>query len=194
MVGKRRNYLIAKVFQLKYVGWILLFMFVTAALCSYAVYSAGVADLGKKLANVYPQGRFVSIMKTVNLRILFGLLLMTPIVVVIGVLLSHKIAGPLFRIERYVNNMTYGDFSSYIILRKGDELASLADRINQLIKTAKSNIGDHKGVLNKVSRELDSLKSPVCSGPECRDMLMAGINRVDHEVKRLVKELNKYKL
>ncbi|MFA4981153.1 MAG: hypothetical protein WC592_01610 [Candidatus Omnitrophota bacterium] len=191
---KRKQYLVSRQFQLKYVGMILIFMFCTAALCSYAVYQTSLASFGEKLALIYPQGRFVSIMKAINLKIFFSLLIVTPLVAVIGIFLSHKIAGPLVRIERFINNMTYGDFSAYLILRKGDELMSLAEKINQLIKTMKGNLTDQRNRLQKISGELDGLKSISGSKPEEQASVIAGLGRVDHQIKDLIKDLNKYKV
>ncbi|MDD5423327.1 MAG: hypothetical protein PHT32_07940 [Candidatus Omnitrophica bacterium] len=191
---KRKRYLVSRQFQLKYVGMILIFMFCTAALCSYVVYQTSLAGFGERLAGIYPQGRFVSIMKSINLKILLSLMVVTPLVAIIGIFLSHKIAGPLVRIERFVNNMTYGDFSTYLILRKGDELMSLADKINQLIKTMKGNLNDQRNRLKAISGELDGLKSVSGSKPEEQASVIAGLGRVDHQIKDLIKELNKYKV
>src|SRR3990167_1474662 len=100
---KRKQYLVAKEFQMRYVGIILLLMFLTAALCSYVVYYTSMINLGEKLANVYPQGRLVNIVNIVNFRILLSILFITPLVAVIGIFLSHRIAGPIFRMEKFMD-------------------------------------------------------------------------------------------
>ena len=95
---KRKKYLVAARFQLKYVGLILILVFLTGLLCSYVVYYTTMILLGDKLANVYPQGRLIAIINAVNTRILFSLILVSPLVVTIGIFASHKIAGPIYRI------------------------------------------------------------------------------------------------
>src|SRR3989338_11420234 len=132
----RRQYIIAKKFQFKYVGLILALMFATAALCSYVVYYTSMVGLGEKLANVYPQGRLVAIVRIVNSRILLSVILVTPLVALIGVFLSHRIAGHIYRMERFLAKIALGDLTSRIVLRNKDELITLADGINYEIGRA----------------------------------------------------------
>ncbi len=128
----RKQYIVSKKFQLKYAGTILLLMFVTAGFCAYAIYYTTMISMGEKLANVYPQGQLVDIVNSVNLKILVSMLIVSPLILALGIFLSHKIAGPVYRIEKTIGKMAQGDFSDRITLRKGDEMKSLADSINKL--------------------------------------------------------------
>ena len=47
--------------------------------------------------------------------------------------LSHRIAGPLYRLEKELNERIDGKKSGPIQLREKDELKELADKINKLI-------------------------------------------------------------
>ena len=124
----RKRYFVAPKFQVRYIGVILGLMVATAALCSYVVYYNSLILLGEKLANVYPQGRLVAILRTVNFRVLLSVIMMSPLVVILGVILSHRIAGPINRMERFLNDVAAGDLSSRITLRPKDELIPLANR------------------------------------------------------------------
>ncbi len=46
---------------------------------------------------------------------------------------SHKIAGPNFKITRFLNNMTPGKLDQRIGLRQGDELKSIVDALNGML-------------------------------------------------------------
>lgn len=162
---KRRQYIVSKKFQLKYVGLILGLMFLTAALCSYVVYYSAMLSMGQKLANVYPQGRLIAIVKMVNFRIFLSVILLSPVVVVIGIFLSHKIAGPIYRIEKVLANMASGDLSGRIVLRKGDEMLSLADSINKLTESLKFDAANRKERLLRVQNESDALKKALSASP-----------------------------
>ncbi|MDP2913017.1 MAG: methyl-accepting chemotaxis protein [Candidatus Omnitrophota bacterium] len=189
-VIKRKHYLISRYFQLKYIGLILMLMFLTAALCSYVVYYSTMLLVGEKLANVYPQGRLMAIVNTVNFRILITMLLITPLVALIGILLSHKIAGPIYRIEQVLGSMASGDLTAHIVLRKGDELTGLADHINTLTDSIKSAVRIEKERLNAISNEMNELRRLAASIPYANN----AINRVDKKLNDLEKELNKYKI
>lgn len=191
---KRTKYLIASKLQLRYVGIILILMFVTALICSYFVYYTVMVMMGEKLANVYPQGRLIAIINTVNIRMLLTLLLVTPVVAAIGIYLSHKIAGPIYRIERFLGDMAGGNISQRISLRRGDELVSIADKINVLIDSLKGTIGDQKMSMNKIIIELSELKKMADAKPVDISVLDKNIDRLQAKVKELESQLEWYKI
>lgn len=191
---KRTQYLVAAKFQLKYTGIILLLMFITALVCSYIVYYTGMILLVEKLANVYPQGRLVSIINAVNARILLSVLLLTPLVVCAGIYLSHKIAGPIYRIEKFLGSMAKGDIAARLTLRKGDELTSVADSINLLNDSMKATIARQRTSLKRVLSELDDVKKMADSRPSDMAQLDKNIDRLHNEVRDLAKELDWYKV
>jgi signal transduction histidine kinase len=47
--------------------------------------------------------------------------------------LSHRVAGPLYRMEKELDEIIAGNKSAPIKLRKKDEFKILADKINKLI-------------------------------------------------------------
>jgi len=63
------------------------------------------------------------------LLVSFGLLL--PITIVIGVLVTHRIAGPLHRLETHLRAVIDGKTRDDCRLRSGDELQELCELINQ---------------------------------------------------------------
>lgn len=190
----RTQYFVAKQFQLKYIGIILALMFLTAIICSYVVYYTSMMLLGEKLANVYPQGRLMEIINTVNIRMLLAVLLMAPIVAIIGVYLSHKIAGPIGRMEKFLDTMASGDFKARIALRKGDELTKLAAAMNRLQDSLGKMIISQKSAMDKVVKELENLKNLSRTRPHDTASVIANISRLETEVRTLIKEFDKYRL
>ncbi len=191
---KRTRYLVSTKFQLRYVGIILLLMLVTALICSYIIYYTVMVLMGEKLSNVYPQGRLIAIINTVNLKILFSLLLITPIVTVIGIYLSHKIAGPIYRIEKFLDDMALGNLVSRIVLRKGDELMSVADKINILNGSLRTTIGSQKFGMIKIVSELSGLKNMIDSKSADISLLDKNIENLQGEIRDLEAQLTKYKI
>jgi len=193
---KRKQYIIAKRFQLKYAGVILSLMFITAGCCAYIVYYTAMILLGEKLANVYPQGHLAAIMNLVNFRILVSMLVVSPIVVCLGIYLSHKIAGPLFRIERVLDDMSKGDLSERIRLRKGDEMVSLANSVNRLTDSLSLTIMGGKSRIENALKELNDLKELAAHLPPEKDgsYLVSALERLDSEINLASKELERYKV
>ena len=130
---RRKNYLVARGFQLKFAGLILAFMFFVAIFSALTIYYNVWIVLGEKLANVYPQGRLVSILKTANLNLFIRLMILAPLVGVFAIVLSHRIAGPIYRIKTTLDDVIKGDYSKRLYLRRTDELKDIAESINILV-------------------------------------------------------------
>lgn len=142
MRTRRRRYIIKPAFQLRYTGIILLTVFAVAAICVLTTYHSSVSLLGRKLANVYPQGRLIATLREVNLIMVYRVLFLTPFIALMGILLSHRIAGPAYRIERTLKEIGRGNFDIHIKLRKHDELVGIADAINDMAADLRKLIED----------------------------------------------------
>jgi len=188
---KRKQYIVAPGFQFRYVGLILLLMFLTAALCSYVVYYTSMINLGEKLANVYPQGRLVSIVKIVNFRILLSVLLISPLVAVIGIFLSHRIAGPIYRMEKFLADLGGGNLGSRLVLREKDELTPLANGINLAVENLREAVTKEKAHAKALSGELEGLKA-ASERSDTAKVKEAAV-RIAKEVEALNKDLEKYR-
>ena len=60
----------------------------------------------------------------------FGVLL--PLTFAIGVIMTHRFAGPLYRFEAFMNATVRGERPTDCRLRKGDELEGFAELLNQV--------------------------------------------------------------
>lgn len=167
---RRKKYFIAARFQVRYILYILLFLYIGAAIAGYTVYYSTWTTLGEKLASVYPRGRLMYIFQQSNITLLVRFLFVSPIFIVIGVILSHRIAGPIYRIGKYIESLMTGDYSRGLTLRKNDEFKVLAIKITQLCKKLKED---------DLERKRKSL--------EIQDILKNG--RVSSEVMEQVKDL-----
>ena len=166
---RRKHYLISLRFQLKYIAYILLFLYIGAAIAGYTVYYTTWVTLGEKLANVYPRGRLIYIFHDANVALILRLFFLTPLFILIGTLLSHRIAGPVYRIGKYAESLMQGDLSEDLYLRKNDELKDLAGKMTELCH----NLRDKKDKRAKTVGEIT-------------DFL--GTSRVDQRVINGVKE------
>lgn len=130
---RRRRYMIARAFQLKFAGMILVFMFCVTLFTAFTIYYNVWVLLGGKLANVYPQGRLVAILKSANISLFYRMFFLSPLVFILAIVLSHRIAGPIYRMKRDLDEIAAGNYSKRLRLRKTDELKDVAESINNLI-------------------------------------------------------------
>ncbi len=85
------------------------------------------------VADRFPDGGGMLIRELPDLFARVGLLsclLVVPATVCIGVLVTFKLAGPIYRFERYLQAVIRGEAHGPCAIRKGDELQELCDLIN----------------------------------------------------------------
>jgi len=70
-----------------------------------------------------------------------------------SILISHRVAGPLYRFRQVFRDVTGGDLSRTVRLRKGDYLQEDAELLSDMIDTLRSRI-----------QELDRLSSRLLGG------------------------------
>ncbi len=193
---KRTKFLVASKFQLQYVGLILGLMFLTAFLCSYISYYTSLLYLGEKLANVYPQGRLAAIIQNVNMRMLISVLLFSPLVAILALFLSHRIAGPMYRMEKTLFNIAEGDLTprSHLALRKNDEFVPIANGINKVTMTFKATVALENAAIAKLSSDVENLKRLVSSQADGHPAINDCISDIDSNLKSLSREIGKYRL
>ena len=76
----------------------------------------------------------IPVLQRVNLILLIG---MPPIVLLLlwwGVILTHKLIGPLERLEEDLRKISNGDYSMRVKIRKDDDLKPIADVINNIVE------------------------------------------------------------
>ncbi len=55
--------------------------------------------------------------------------------------MTHKFYGPLIGIERFIDQMTLGDYSKRVVIRRGDELQKLANKLNLMAESLEKKYG-----------------------------------------------------
>jgi methyl-accepting chemotaxis protein len=55
------------------------------------------------------------------------------LVVAVGILTTHRIAGPVYRMQSDIERVLSGELHARVRLRRGDAFPELADKVNELI-------------------------------------------------------------
>jgi len=127
---RRRTVIVDRTFQFRFVGVLLALLFVLTFGALVSVYLALWYTLYTfELLN---DSVTVSLFTTVGLMVALELLLIGPFVAWMGILLTHRVSGPLVRIQAALSQMRKGKFDVHLTLRKGDALVELAESVNQL--------------------------------------------------------------
>lgn len=70
--------------------------------------------------------------------LLVSAIVVLPLMFCLGVVMTHKIAGPVYRFEEYLGQIARGEKVGPCRIRKGDELQELCKRLNSAIAKLRS--------------------------------------------------------
>jgi methyl-accepting chemotaxis protein len=149
---KRRQYFIDRKFQ---TDFILKFC---AVLLFGAILSVGVTLLTTQetLTSSFVGSKLViektslAILPSVILTNVITTLVVAVIVILVTLLVSHKIAGPMFRFEKDIEEISQGNLQKRIKTRNGDQFGNVARSLNEMV-------GNLNSKLTSVKRDLDRL-------------------------------------
>lgn len=126
---QRRRWLVAPAYQLRVVGMLVGF------LCAVVVVTLGLVYLALwstlQTLELWHETVFVAVFKSVAWTITLELLVAIPAIMVMGVLMTHRVVGPLGRITAALDRISQGQYDVRLVLRKGDVLSELANAINR---------------------------------------------------------------
>lgn len=126
----RKTIFIKKDLQVKFILFILLSVLFGMVLFGYQ-FLTFLQDIFKNhpvlLQRVYEEGPKLIYPLIIKSTIFFALLAM------ISALLSHRIAGPVYHLEKVCREIKEGNKQIRVKLRKGDALSDLADEFNSML-------------------------------------------------------------
>ncbi len=159
---KRRQYYIDRKFQanfiLKFFG-VLLFG---------AILSVGVTLLTTQetLTSSFEGSKLViektslAILPSVILTNLITTCVVGVIVIAVTLLVSHKIAGPMFRFEKDLEEIGKGNLQKRIRTRDGDQFANVATNLNIMVENLNSKLSEVKQEVEQLSEEAERMDLP----------------------------------
>ena len=180
----RRTYFIDKSFQSKFI----------LKFCSLVAIGGALT-----IAIVYLLARHSNTVAFVNSRVVvkttadFILPLLVQTVVIVLVLISlatlgvalfvsHKIAGPLYRFKKVIQQLKEGNFCCDFKIRHLDQLQDLAQDLNDMILKVRGELRLLKTQVASLDDKLDGLSEQETSEAKKKDL---------NELKHIAKEINK---
>ena len=132
----RTKYLTGSRIQLRYLGLLMVSMIVPLIFVGgclyYLIFTVTAEQIGipEYIAyNLFP------VIKKINLILLAGVPPLFLILILWGIVLSHRFAGPLERLEKELRRiMENCDYGCRVRLRKNDDIRPIADEINKILE------------------------------------------------------------
>jgi len=158
--NRRRNYFIKKKFQaqfiVKFCGLAALASLVSGGMLLFYVAFKGTvttAFVNSRLSIVTTADYIMPALIIVSL---VTIVLVSAATAIVVMYLSHRIAGALFRIEKDVSEITAGNLTMKIRLRSTDEIAKMADCINEMTDSMRKRFSEIKELSQRIADEADA--------------------------------------
>lgn len=132
---RRKRYFIKSGLQSRYLRLILLAIVLPVLLLAgclyYLIFALMAQQLGIPESIAY---NLTPVLHKINLILLLGLPVISIAILLWGVFITHRIAGPIYRLEQDLERIARGDSALRINIRRKDELRSIAEGINRILE------------------------------------------------------------
>lgn len=192
---RRRHYFIKKRFQIDFsIKFLILIIIESLLAIGLFIYlSRGTVTtgfLGSEFKIARTSDFFLPTLFISNL-IIIGITGIIGITVLI--LMSHKIAGPLYRFEKILSDIGSGDLTQRFRLRDRDQLEDLSDRITEITDTMDRKIGHVKVRADEISSVLGEIESVISAKLSKDTELERLLQQASKKILELEEALNYFK-
>jgi len=186
---KRKNYFINKAFQsefiLKFCGLVVL---------GSAVFGVILYIFSKHVLTTSFENSRLVIKSTADYLLpglLFGGIIVAILTAlaagIVVMLMTHRIAGPMYRFEKYISDIGSGRLCSDLKIRKKDQFQSMVAALNKMTADLKLGLTE----VNEVSAKLDKLIEELSDSSSREILLKEDIKRIVGELKKDKQNLSK---
>ena len=133
MKKRRKNVLTKKGLQLRVTRNFVLLMVLFSLFVGFEVF----VSIWQVVSGTIPDNSVALVRKQILFRMIVFAVPVACVIVACSIVLTHKIAGPLYRLETTLQKLAKGEDVDYIQIRKKDQLKELTSTINDLIRSLK---------------------------------------------------------
>lgn len=179
--NQRRNYFIKKEFQAKFILKFCLLIILACAVMSGLVYFLSTKTTTTSFENLRLIVKSTSdfILPTLILSSLIAITLISLATILIVLFVSHRIAGPLYRLEKSLAEIGKGNLAVDVRLRKSDEIKALAASVNNMIRNLRDPISSSQEKIKELEGQASRIKD------ELKQKGMA-----ENEINKILEPLN----
>ncbi len=181
--NKRHIYLIKTGLQLRYMAILVVCMLTVSMTVGWIVYRTSWGQIVNtedltidKLSNIFEQ---------VNSQLFWWVIAFTGIIAFISLFVSHKIAGPVYRLEESMKLLASGDLTHKVHLRQGDELGDLKDAFNKMSESLNKMVYKDREVIERLAKTGENLQKKV----DNKNLTKESLEEITYELNAIIEEL-----
>jgi len=159
---RRRQFIVAVPFQVRYIAFrVILLMILALALWILVFYPLQL----QVITEILDTSRVMSDSSLLipSPRVLGGLVAVFALMGALAVFESHRIAGPIYRVEKVMHALIAGELPQRIALRRGDNFSHLVPVLNALAARFEAAVRAERLLREILGPRLDELEA-LCAG------------------------------
>jgi len=166
---KRKQYFIKKKFQFQFILKFCLLLLGGVIISTVLLFSFSKGTLTSSFqdSRLIIENTGSAILPAVIYTNLITLGVITVAAIGITLFVSHKIAGPLYRFENELRDVSQGNLTKQITLRRKDQMTEVVEGLNDMISNLHERVSDIQSQIDRLVRIADSQSL----SPEIRDQL-----------------------
>jgi methyl-accepting chemotaxis protein len=151
---KRSIYLINPGFQLKFSFFVSSLVFIPSLLYPLTIY-----QLINMIVEQFPDlmGKLQANKSELIMLLIAWQLAFTGMVFIICIFQSHKIAGPMYKLKNYLDDVIKGGNPGHLFFRKGDNFQDIADDFNQAFSAIQEKYAKDIESIGSIKDQFDTL-------------------------------------
>ncbi|MCD6459837.1 hypothetical protein J7L67_04125, partial [bacterium] len=150
---KRRNYFINKQVQ----GIYALFIIMSVGIISLLVSMEILRSFYNSFGSLGNESFFNSVNIYFIIKVLILLVMGSILIGGLSLFASHKIAGPIFRLNSSLKNLAKGKYEERIKFRKNDYFQEIADNFNRMAESVEQRVTQESKVISQMDTKVDDI-------------------------------------
>ena len=196
MHNKRRNYFIDKNFQVEFI----------LKFCSLVIFGSIIFGMilyifsSRTLTTSFENSRLV-VKSTADYllpTLVYGgiiVAIVTAVAATIVVLLmTHRIAGPMYRFEKYINEISGGELVSDLMIRKNDQFQRIVGAFNKMSHSLKEVITEIDRISNKLGSLIEKLSNSSGKEPFSKEDIKGIVSELKKDNEDMLKAVRYFKI
>lgn len=154
---QRKTILIKKGLQYRYMALIMV-----SVLVAFLIVGLDLVWTITKMINEHPMMQpLLDDMAAMAPLFLLKLFVYLIIVLIVSAVVSHRMAGPIFKFEKSCSTVAAGDLTHRVYLRKGDHLTDLQEHFNNMVEAVHASFREVESFKQAAAAKAPALKEDI---------------------------------
>ena len=160
----RRRHILVDSFQGRLVIFSFIYFFVILMTFAAVLFLPAMLDLSDAGTSWDQKQRASTQFLTLHTRLWPAVLVLFTLLAVHSVVVSHRVAGPLYKFRKVFRSIADGDLSMRVAIRKNDYLTKEVDDINAMVTVLRTRIEEFSAMSRKATEALGELREAAAAG------------------------------